>query len=42
MATHSDNIDADEDVDWIVVWNALEHAHVRIKSCLSRDLLRQR
>lgn len=37
--TYPDHIDTNEDIDWIVMRNALEHAHVRIKSCLSCDLL---
>lgn len=40
--THPDHINADKDVDWIVVWDALEHAHIRIEPGLSRDFLRQR
>lgn len=40
--THPDHIDTDKDVDWIVMWNALKHAHIWIKAGLPRDLLGQR
>lgn len=42
QVTHPDHVDTNEDVDWIVVGNALEHSHVRIKPCFSCDLFRQR
>lgn len=41
-STYSHDKDPDEDVDWVVVRNVLEHAHGGIEARLSGDLLRQR
>lgn len=40
--TYPDHIDTNEDFDRIVMRDALEHPHVRIKSCFSCDLFRYR
>lgn len=38
-STYPDNIDSDQDVYWVVVWNVLEHAHVGIKAHFSGHLI---
>lgn len=40
--TYPDDIDPDEDVNRIIVWDVLEHAHVGIKSRFSVRLIRYR
>lgn len=38
---HPDHINTDQNIDWIIMWNVLEHAHIWVKPGLSGDLLRQ-
>ena len=38
---HPDDIDPDEDVDWVVVRDVLEHAHAGVEACLSADVVGQ-
>lgn len=40
--TYPDHIDSDEDVNGVVVWDVLEHAHVGIKAHFSGHLIKYR
>ena len=35
---HPDDIDPDKDVDWIVVWDVLKHAHAWVEAWLSAEV----
>lgn len=38
--THPDNVDADEDINGIVVRNVLKHSHVGVKAHVSGHVIR--
>lgn len=40
--SHPHNVDADQHIDGIIVWNSLEHAKSRVISSLLRDIIRKR